>query len=515
MRKSQGTRALAALAGLVAGVFTLAVAEVLAAVVSPSSAPVLAVGSAFIDLTPRPLKDFAIETFGTADKLVLLLSMAVVIALLAAAAGVLALRNRWIGRVLVGLLGAVAVVAAITRAGAGPLDALPSALGAAAGIFALDQLLDRLQASRAADAPAVSSSGPARRGFLVATGVTAGVAVVAGLGARVLGRSARQVSASRADLSLPAPAVAAPVPPEAVDVAVEGVTPFVTPNETFYRIDTALAVPRIDPAEWTLRIHGEVENEIEITYADLMASELVETWLTLTCVSNEVGGDLIGNAKWLGLPIRSLLNEAGPRSGADMVLSTSIDGFTASTPLEILLEEGRDSLLAVGMNDEPLPLEHGFPVRMVVPGLYGYVSATKWVVDLEVTRFAKKTAYWTDRGWSVTGPVKTASRIDVPRSFAKFAAGKVMVGGVAWAQTRGIKKVEVKVDGGEWQEATLAAAFNVDTWRQWSFEWDAEPGSHDLQVRATDSSGEVQDDIRVRPFPDGAEGWHSVNVTVT
>ncbi len=514
MSTSRGTRALAALAGLVAGGFTLAVAEVLAAVVSPSSAPVLAVGSAFIDLTPRPLKDFAIENFGTADKLVLLLGMAVVIALLAAAAGVLALRNRWIGRALVALLGAVAVVAAVTRAGAGPLDALPSALGAAAGIFTLDKLLDRLQAFRAHDAPA-GSSGAGRRSFLVATGVTAGVAVVAGLGARVLGRSARQVSEARADLSLPAPAAAAPVPPEAVDVTVEGVTPFVTPNETFYRIDTALTVPRIDPAEWTLRIHGEVENEIEISYADLLDSELVETWLTLTCVSNEVGGDLVGNAKWLGLPIRDLLKRAGPRSGADMVLSTSIDGFTASTPLEILLEEGRDCLLAVGMNDEPLPLEHGFPVRMVVPGLYGYVSATKWVVDLEVTRFSKKTAYWTDRGWSETGPIKTASRIDVPRSFAKVAAGKVMVGGVAWAQTRGIEKVEVKVDGGKWQEATLAAALNLDTWRQWSFEWDAEPGSRDLRVRATDSSGVVQDDIRARPFPDGAEGWHSVNVTVT
>ena len=509
-RTPRSTRLLAALAGLVAGGVTLGVAEAVAAVVSPSSAPVLAVGAAFIDLTPRPLKDFAVENFGTSDKLVLLLGMGVVIALLAATAGALALRRPWIGRALVVLLGLVAVVAAVTRPSAGSLDALPSLVGTGAGVLALDQLLERLRRTLPA-----SEGTTSRRGFLVATGVAAAVAVVAGAGARLLGAGARQAEAARADLALPEPTDAAPAPPTGVQVDAEGMTPFVTPNEDFYRIDTALSVPRINPDEWTLRVHGLVDNEVEITWAELLERDLVETWLTLTCVSNEVGGDLVGNAKWLGLPLRELLREAGPQDGADMVLSTSQDGWTAGTPLDVLLEDDRDCLLAIGMNDQPLPLEHGFPVRMVVPGLYGYVSATKWVVDLEVTTFAEKTAYWTDREWDPMGPIKTASRIDVPRSFAKLPAGQVVVAGTAWAQTRGIATVEVQVDSGDWQEATLADEAGPDTWRQWSFVWDATAGSHTLRVRATDTEGESQGEARVRPFPNGAEGWHSVNVTVT
>ena len=362
-RTPRSTRLLAALAGLVAGGVTLGVAEAVAAVVSPSSAPVLAVGSAFIDLTPRPLKDFAVENFGTSDKLVLLLGMGVVIALLAATAGALALRRPWIGRALVVLLGLVAVVAAVTRPSAGSLDALPSLVGTGAGVFALDQLLGRLRRTLPA-----SEGTTSRRGFLVATGVAAAVAVVAGAGARLLGAGARQAEAARADLALPDPTDAAPAPPAGVQVDAEGMTPFVTPNEDFYRIDTALSVPRINPDEWTLRVHGLVDNEVEITWAELLERDLVETWLTLTCVSNEVGGELVGNAKWLGLPLRELLREAGPQDGADMVLSTSQDGWTAGTPLEVLLEDDRDCLLAIGMNGEPLPLEHGFPVRMVVPG---------------------------------------------------------------------------------------------------------------------------------------------------
>ncbi len=505
------TRLLAALAGLVAGGITLGVAEVVASVVSPSSAPVLAVGSAFVDLTPRPLKDFAIENFGTNDKLVLLLGMGVVIAVLAAAAGALALRRPWVGRALVVLLGLVAVVAAVTRPSAGPLDALPSLVGTGAGVFALDQLLGRLRRTLAES----DGGSTSRRSFLVATGIAAAIAVVAGAGARLLGAGARNAEAARADLALPEPLDTAPAPPAGVQVDADGMTPFVTSNEDFYRIDTALSVPRINPDDWTLRVHGLVDNELEITWAELLERDLVETWLTLTCVSNEVGGDLVGNAKWLGLPLRELLREAGPQDGADMVLSTSQDGWTAGTPLEVLLEDDRDCLLAIGMNGQPLPLEHGFPVRMVVPGLYGYVSATKWVVDLEVTTFAEKTAYWTDREWDPMGPIKTASRIDVPRSFAKLPAGQVVVAGTAWAQTRGIATVEVQVDGGEWQEASLADEAGPDTWRQWSFAWDAQTGSHTLRVRATDTEGQAQQEERVRPFPNGAEGWHSVNVTVT
>lgn len=500
----------AALAGVIAGGLTLGIAEVVAAVISPTSAPILAVGSAFIDLTPPALKNFAVENFGTNDKLVLLVGMAVVIALLSAVAGVVSLRNRWFGRGLVVLLGVVAAAAALTRASAGPLDALPSILGVAAGLVGLNLLMDRiLPASRA-------EGGPARRSFLAVAVATAAVAAVAGAGGRILGQAARNVRDTRANLTLPTAATPAAAVPAAAAAPVEGVVPFVTPNADFYRIDTALTVPNIDPADWRLRIHGMVEEEIELTYQDLVDGDLIETWLTLTCVSNEIGGDLAGNAKWLGVPLRDLLARAKPTDDADMVLSMSEDGWSASTPLEVLQDDDRDALLAIAMNDEPLPLEHGFPVRMVVPGLYGFVSATKWVVDLEVTRFADQTAYWTDRGWAERGPIKTACRLEVPGGFAQVPAGTVAVGGTAWAQHRGITAVEVQIDDGDWQLATLAEEVSLDTWRQWSFQWEgAEPGNHSITVRATDGDGEVQTDEVVAPIPDGASGWHSRQVTVT
>ena len=290
--------------------------------------------------------------------------------------------------------------------------------------------------------------------------------------------------------------------------------PFVTPNVNFYRIDTALLVPQVDVGTWSLRVHGLVEEEVVVTFQDLLDAQLVESWVTLTCVSNEIGGTLAGNAKWLGLPVRDVLARARPTADADMVLSTSADGFTASTPLGALTDD-RDSLLAIGMNGEPLPVDHGFPVRLVVPGLYGYVSATKWVVDLEVTRFADRRAYWTNRGWSEKGPIKTASRIEVPRTGASVAAGRVAVGGTAWAQHRGITAVEVRVDDGDWAPATLATEASVDTWRQWSYLWDATPGEHTLTVRATDATDSVQTSDLADPVPDGATGWHSVDVQVT
>jgi DMSO/TMAO reductase YedYZ molybdopterin-dependent catalytic subunit len=292
------------------------------------------------------------------------------------------------------------------------------------------------------------------------------------------------------------------------------VIPFRVPNGDFYRIDTALVVPRVSAESWSLRIHGMVDREVTIDYKTLTASTLVERDVTLCCVSNEVGGDLIGNARWLGLPLGPLLKQAGPHPDADMVLSRSIDGWTAGTPLPVLTD-GRDALLAVGMNGVPLPIEHGFPVRMVVPGLYGYVSATKWVVDLEVTRFDRAQGYWTPRGWSALGPVKTESRIDVPADGASVRAGKVAVAGVAWAQHRGITGVEVRVDQGPWQAATLGAEASIDTWRQWVYAWDATPGKHTLQVRSTDGTGVVQTGDSAPPEPDGATGWHTIAVSVS
>lgn len=502
-------RTFAALAGVAASAVALGVAALIAALVAPTAATLLAVGSAFIDLTPAWLKDAAIVVFGTQDKLALQVGMVVVIAALGALAGVLGARNRMWGAAFVVALSAVAGIAATTRAGAGPLDALPSAVGAVAGVAALWALLRRRPTTAAA---ADRRTGLPRREFVLLSGGAIVLGALATVGARVLGGTRAAVENVRATLRLPRPARSAVALPEGVEVDVDGVGPFVTANRDFYRVDTALAPPAVDPETWSLRVHGLVEREVTITFDELLAADLVEAWVTLACVSNAVGGDLVDNAKWLGLPIRELLARAGPAPDADMVLSTSADGFTASTPLQVLTDE-RDALLAVGMNDEPLPLTHGFPVRMVVPGLYGYVSATKWVVDLEVTRFRDALAYWTVRGWAPRAPIKTASRIEVPRNGARVDAGRVMVGGTAWAQTRGIERVEVRVDDGAWQEAELAAVPGVDTWRQWSYEWDASPGSHELQVRASDPSG-PQTQERRPPAPDGATGWHTVTVRV-
>ncbi|MGA8995437.1 MAG: molybdopterin-dependent oxidoreductase, partial [Nocardioidaceae bacterium] len=328
----------------------------------------------------------------------------------------------------------------------------------------------------------------------------------------VFGGSA--AAASRADLTLPVPASPAPAAPAALQVP--GITPYLTPNRDFYRVDTALQIPDVPIDGYRLRIHGMVERELDLSYEDLLRRRLVERRITLTCVSNPVGGPYVGNATWLGVPVRDLLEEAGVRDGADAVKSTSADDMTIGTPLGPLLEADRDAIVAVGMNGEPLPLAHGFPVRMVVPGLYGYVSATKWLVDLEVTRFADFKAYWSTRGYSVKAPIKTASRIDVPRSFARVKAGTpVPVAGVAWSQDRGIRGVEVRVDGGRWQSAVLADQDSLDTWRQWRWTWTPEPGNHLLEVRATDATGYTQTSDRAPIAPNGATGWHSVSVTAT
>lgn len=511
--------AMAALAGVVAAAVVLAVAELLGAFFTARAAPLIALGSTFIDFTPSWLKDFAIATFGTNDKVALFVGMALTIAVLACVLGVVAYRKWALGVLGVLFMGAVIVASVVTRAGVGAVDAIPSVVGTAAGLLVLRLLVLRLRGLEVwPDAPAGAAlppegSGANRRRFFATAGITAAAAALAATGGRLLGAARSNILQAREALQIPAPARPAPAVPAGVQSPVPGVTPWLTPNNEFYRIDTALSVPEIDVASWELRVHGLVEEEVRLTFQDLLDADLVESHITLTCVSNPVGGNLAGNAKWLGLPLREVLKQARPKDGADMVLSTSIDGFSASTPLEVL-QDDRDAMLAIAMNGEPLPLEHGYPVRMVVPGLYGFVSATKWVVDLEVTRFADSRAYWTERGWSERGPIKTMARVDVPKSFAKVPAGRVAVGGTAWAQTRGITRVEVQVDDGDWMEADLSAEASLVTWRQWSYQWDAAPGTHYLKVRATDGTGEVQTDQRADPVPDGASGWQSVMVTV-
>jgi len=354
---------------------------------------------------------------------------------------------------------------------------------------------------------------PSRRTFFAWAGAATAAGVIAVAVGTLRTTASTGVAAARRALRLPPPATTASPVPAGAELDLPGLADVVTPNDGFYRIDTALIVPEIDPADWRLRIHGMVAHEVELTWDELTALPLQESWTTLACVSNEVGGSLIGNALWLGYPVRELLARAQPSADADMVLSRSIDGFTASTPLEALTD-GRDAILAVGMNGQPLPLEHGFPVRMVVPGLYGYVSATKWVTDLEVTRFDRARAYWTDRGWSERGPIKLESRIDVPRRGQGLKAGEVMIAGVAWQQHVGIRGVQVRIDEGEWQDATLATAISDDTWVQWSLPWQAEKGDHVIQCRATSKTGETQTEVTAPPAPDGATGWHWRTVSV-
>jgi DMSO/TMAO reductase YedYZ molybdopterin-dependent catalytic subunit len=292
---------------------------------------------------------------------------------------------------------------------------------------------------------------------------------------------------------------------------------YVTGNADFYRIDTALVTPQVDPRTWRLRIRGMVDCEVTVTFDELMSMPMVERYITLACVSNEVGGDLIGNARWLGVPVRELLERAGPQAGADQVVQRAVDGWTCGTPTAVL-RDGRDALLAVGMNGEPLPVSHGFPVRMVVPGLYGYVSACKWITELELTTFAAFDAYWVRRGWAEQAVVKTQSRIDTPKAGARRHAGQVTIAGVAWAQHRGVSRVEVRVSGdggaGDWQEAELLDTASVDTWRQWRLTWNAPPGQFTLAVRATDGTGQTQTSQPAPVEPDGATGWHTVPVTI-
>ncbi len=489
-------------AGVAAAAVALGVTQFLAALVSPVSDARTAVGTAVINLLPGPVKDWAILVFGFADKAVL---SVLVVAIVVAVSALAATRERSripAGSLTLGLFAAAGCAAVLARPGAGPLDVLPTVVGAGCGIAVL----------RLLTAP-VPAQPEAERRRSLRTLAFVGLGAATGLGGLLATRRLQSVTGEVTTAALPP--VGDPAPPEAAGVQprLSGLPSFITPNGDFFRIDTALRVPQLSRADWKLRIHGMVGREITYTFEDLARFEAVQRTVTLACVSNPVGGDLIGNATWTGYRMRDLLRQAGIDPDADMVLSTSVDGFTAGTPVEALTDD-RDSLLAVGMNGVPLPPEHGYPARLVVPGLYGFVSATKWVVDLELTRFDRAKAYWTRLGWSAKGPIKTGSRIDVPRAGARLDVGPVTLGGVAWAQHRGIKAVEVRVDDGDWRPAQLGEAYSNDTWRLWTFDWQATPGPHTLTVRATDNTGAVQTSDFASPVPDGATGWPSMTVNV-
>ena len=505
--------ALAALAGILSAGLVLGVAEMVGAFFTARATPLIALGSTFIDFTPPWLKDFAIATFGTGDKAALFVGMGLTIFILAAVLGIVAYRKWILGFAGVVLMGFIMSAAVVSRAGTNYIDAIPAIAGTIAGIFALNLLTVKLHQSVEMPEENPDLTKTSRRSFFIASGITGAIAATTTIAGKAIGGIRNKVQAARDSISFPRPKSSAPALPANLEAPVEGTVPWLTPNDDFYRIDTALSVPLIDVNSWEIRVHGMVEEEFTMTFQDLLDAGLVERHITLTCVSNPVGGNLVGNAKWMGYPLQEVLKRAKPLKDANMVLSTSEDGFSASTPLSVL-QENKDAILAVSMNDEPLPLEHGYPVRMVVPGLYGYVSATKWVVDLEVTRFEDKTAYWTERGWSEKGPIKTMARIEVPASFAKMPSGKVMIAGSAWSQGRGITKVEIQLDGGEWKAVTLADEANVNTWRQWYTEVDVKSGLHNIRARATDAKDGLQTENRADPVPNGASGWQSVQFTV-
>lgn len=495
-RMNRDDGALGATAGLVSAATGLASGHAVAAMTVPAASPVLVIGSTIIDHTPTTLKQWAIETFGNADKPVLLASVVVVTLLLAVLGGVLARRSYPTGAAVVLALVGAAAWAALSRPESGSVDVLPAVVTALVALGSLRWL------TPGSPEPA---DGPGRRRLLTQAGILLGAAAVAGTAGQWLVARARDVT----DVVLPGPRNPLQALPRGLEARYRSITPFRTPNADFYRVDVNLTTPVLDHDSWRLRIDGMVDRPMELTFDDLLAMPMIERDITLTCVSNEVGGPYAGGARWLGVRVSDLLERAGVRAGADQILSTAFDGFTISTPLDAA-QDGRDMIVAVGMNGEPLPREHGFPARLVTPGLYGYVGATKWLTRLTLTTYAEREAYWTAREWATDGRIKIASRIDTPAALRPVAAGRIVVAGVAWAPTRGIAAVEVSVDGGPWRPARFGPDAGVDYWRQWYLLWDADPGRHTLTVRARTLDGEYQSTMRAEPFPDGSSGLQQI-----
>ncbi|MDQ2747923.1 MAG: molybdopterin-dependent oxidoreductase [Actinomycetota bacterium] len=512
--------------GVLSAAVALGVGEVVAAFVRPAASPVIAVGNRFILLTPESVKRWAIRTFGTNDKTVLLSGIYLVIAALAVVVGVLALHRLAYGLAGLALFGGVGAYAALTANAHHGSDVMPTIIGTAAALATLvvltraaapDESVGSARSAEPDGAPAPRFVAN-RRGFLTGSAAAAGLAAVTGFGGRAAQHARFDVTQARAALTLPTP-VSPAVPPAPVAALANGpdlgksAEPWNTPNGRFYRIDTAIVPPQIDPKDWALRIHGMVDHEIRLTYSDLLARPMIERWITLSCVSNEIGGNLVGNARFLGAKLADLLREAGVQDGADQLILTSVDGMTIGAPTAAVMD-GRDSMIAVGMNGEPLPIKHGFPARIVVPGLYGYVSASKWVIDIEASTFAARQAYWVQGGWAAQTDIKIASRIDTPHNGATVKVGQpVAIAGVAWDQHVGIKRVEVQVDGGGWMSARLAPVPSTDTWRQWVLPWTPpQAGSYTLRVRAVDDAGTVQPAEYRDVFPSGATGHHTIMV---
>jgi DMSO/TMAO reductase YedYZ molybdopterin-dependent catalytic subunit len=515
-QKTRGRRWSYAACGLLAAAAGMAAGHLVAAFVNPAASPVVAVGSAVVDSTPTPVKEWAVHTFGTADKPVLLTAVSLVTVVAAAVIGLLARRRPTLGTVLLVVLAGLAGAAALTRPAALPQDITPALVAAIAGVLTL-AWLRRLAG---ADSQAVTDTGshvgprypaptPSRRTFLAAgAGVAAGAAAAGALGQQLGTPPTLPTS-----VTIPPPAESIPSLPAGLEAKVKGLTPFRTPANKFYRVDTALVIPRVDVADWHLEVRGQVDQPFTLSFDQLLAMPLVEKDITLNCVSNEVGGPYISSTRWLGVKVSDLLRTARLQAGPDQILSESTDGMSISTPVEALTDD-REALVAIAMDGAPLPAAHGFPARLVTPGLYGYVGSTKWLARLTATSYAARQAYWTQRGWAARTTIKTQSRIDTPDDNGSYPTGKLAVAGIAWAQGRGISRVEVQVDDGPWQRATLGPDAGTDYWRQWYLIWDAQPGRHRLTARATDGNGEVQTAEPRDAVPSGATGYHSVQVSI-
>ena len=500
----------AAAAGAVAGGLGVGMAELLAGVVPGAPSPILSIGALLVALQPPNFKQIVVDLFDTYDKAVLSGAVLLGALVLAMLLGLLErARPPW-GRAGFVALGLLTLYAALRDPLFDQVLAVVAAIVATGvSVWALPWLL-RLATPR--PEPTARMLDFDRRRFLGTSVALAGAAATSGVIGRVL--LERHASAAAAAPSVPRAAQTAAPLPKGADLQVDGITPLVVPNESFYRIDTSLLTPRLDVEDWQLSVEGLVDHPFTLDYAQLLAMPLFEQYVTIACVSNEVGGNLVGNALWRGVRLRELLDRAGVQDGATQVVGESFDGWTSGFPTTWLDVPGREAMVAVAMNGAPLPPEHGFPARLIVPGLYGYVSATKWLTKIRLTTMTFD-AYWVPLGWAKEAPILTQSRIDVPRYGDGLSAGMQPVAGVAWAPDRGIERVEVQVDGGAWNQAEMSTPISDATWVQWLYRWDATPGSHTIAVRATDGTGAAQTDQVTRPAPDGARGHHTIEVNVS
>lgn len=526
----------AALSGMVSAALALALGELVASVTNKTTSLVLAVGEFIVEVTPGDVVRTSIETLGNSQKVVLLSSITVISILFGGFLGLLSRKQPDLSYslfILFGIFGGWTLNRdpLTSTAAALSLSAIATLIGVST-FFSLNSLLDH-PASADFEDPKYRYAD--RRQFLNwATGISVAAGTMTGVGRLLLKDDTVQNIREKIvipnieeknelqtsnDVTSDLSSTATTIPSTETDFltfsemnAIEGISPYITSNDDFYRIDTALRVPTIEPADWSLTVDGLVENPYELSYEEILEMELVKKDVTLTCVSNEIGGPLVGNAVWAGVPLSEIISKSEPLSNAEQVMCHSVDGFTAGFPIENIFD-GRTALLAVGMNGRPLPVIHGFPARLVVAGLYGYVSAVKWIKRIEICTWDGNNGYWIPRGWSKKAPIKISSRIDVPRE-RKIDSGVNAVAGVAWAPLSGVRTVEISFDSGPWQECNLGVSLSGETWTQWAYKWDAIPGKYKIKVRAIDNNGVIQSSSVVSPAPDGAEGFDQISVRV-